>query len=566
MKATLLTASITALFSLTACERRDSAPSHPSSSAPNETTAPTPSANVLRLRFAYGSEKEKWITELTRSFNESHIKIADGRTIFVDPLPMGSGDAMRLAQDPAQDLHLLSPASAAFITLANAQARARTGADLVPATHNLVLSPVVIAIWEPMAKALGWPGKPLGWKDIYQMARRPDGWAGAGFPQWGAFRFGHTHPEYSNSGLISVIAELYAATGKRTALTLEDLQQPHTGEFLHAIESSVVHYGESTGFFGRKMFQGGPSYLSAAVLYENMVIEAASDPALPLPVVAIYPVEGTFWSDHPAGIIDLPHVSPAHRQAAEIYLDHLLAPPQQRRALAYGFRPADPAIPLESPFDTTHGVDPKQPQTTLDVPPAPVIDAALQLWKQHKKKSHIVLVIDCSGSMKEEEKMPNARQGALEMLKLLGGEDSITLIPFNETVQRTFEDQPLATAHNRIQDAISGLFPNGGTALYDAIANAHDLLHAKADKQRINAIIVLTDGADTNSTTLNLDALLKKIAFNEENAATRIFTIGYGSGARTDILKNIAESTRAKYFQGTPKNIRQVFREISTFF
>jgi len=97
----------------------------------------------------------------------------------------------------------------------------------------------------------------------------------------------------NDSGLISLFAEVYAASGKTAGLTLPDVQKPHTGDFLEGIEHSVVHYGSSTGFFGRKMFAAGPQYLSAAVLYENMVIESYSQSNLPFPVVAIYPKEGT---------------------------------------------------------------------------------------------------------------------------------------------------------------------------------------------------------------------------------------------------------------------------------
>ena len=165
-----------------------------------------------------------------------------------------------------------------------------------------MLSPVVIAMWKPMAEAIGWGKKPIGWSDILALAANQKGWQTYGYPQWGQFKFGHTHPQYSNSGLISLFAEVYAATGKTAGLTLADVDKPHTAEFVQGIEKSVVHYGSSTGFFGRKMFASGPQYLSAAVLYENMVIESYdSADKLAFPVVAIYPKEGTFWSDHPVG-------------------------------------------------------------------------------------------------------------------------------------------------------------------------------------------------------------------------------------------------------------------------
>jgi Ca-activated chloride channel family protein len=163
---------------------------------------------------------------------------------------------------------------------------------------------VVIAMWKPMAEALGWEKKPIGWWNILALARNQKGWAAYGYPQWGSFKFGHTHPQFSNSGLISLFAEVYAASGKTAGITTSDLNKPHTAEFLAGIEKSVVHYGSSTGFFGRQMFSSGRQYLSAAVLYENMVIESYSQNNLPFPVVAIYPKEGTFWSDHPIGIVE----------------------------------------------------------------------------------------------------------------------------------------------------------------------------------------------------------------------------------------------------------------------
>src|SRR5215471_11182803 len=227
-----------------------------------------PSADKLELVFTYSSEKEKWITDVTTAFNREEHRTASGKRIYVRAFPMGSGEAIDEVMDGRRQPHLISPASAAFIKLGNAQSQSKYGNDLIRSTDNLVLSPVVIAMWKPMAEALGWGKKPLGWSDILALARNEKGWQAYGYPQWGKFKFGHTHPEYSNSGLISLFAEAYAASGKTAGLSLNDLSKPQTRQFLSGVEQSVVHYGSSTGFFGRKMFANGPEYLSAAVLYE----------------------------------------------------------------------------------------------------------------------------------------------------------------------------------------------------------------------------------------------------------------------------------------------------------
>src|SRR5262249_36015227 len=246
-----------------------------------------------------------------------------GNPFFVRAIPMGSGEAIDEVMEERRQPHIISPASAAFIKLGNAQSQNKYGRDLIVSTDNLVLSPVVIAMWKPMAEAIAWGKKPTGWRDALALAHNQTGWEAYGYPQWGRFKFGHTHPQFSNSGLISLFAEVYAGSGKTAKLTAADVNRPQTAAFLGGIEKSVVHYGSSTGFFGRQMFSSGPQYLSAAVLYENMVIESYGQEAnLPFPVVAIYPKEGTFWSDHPIGIVERPWVTAEHREAAKAYIQY----------------------------------------------------------------------------------------------------------------------------------------------------------------------------------------------------------------------------------------------------
>src|SRR5262244_4580623 len=131
----------------------------------------------LELIFPYGSEKEKWINDATAAFNRSGAKTSSGKPIFVRALPMGSGESIDNILSGRLQAHLVSPASAAFIKLGNAESRTKTGKDLIGNTDNLVLSPVVIAMWRPMAEALGWGTKPVGWTEIFALARDPSGWA-----------------------------------------------------------------------------------------------------------------------------------------------------------------------------------------------------------------------------------------------------------------------------------------------------------------------------------------------------------------------------------------------------
>jgi len=553
------------LLGITTSCKVESSSSSDSSSSPAESNP----AGKVALTFTYSSEKEDWIKQVTADFNRQDKRIAGGKSIAVDAIAMGSGDCIDEILNGTRKPHIISPASGAFIKLGNAQSRAKTGKDLIGSTENLVLSPVVIAMWKPMAEALGWGKTPVGWGEILELSKNGAGWGSKGFPQWGPFLFGHTSPETSNSGLIALFAEAYAGAGKVSNLTADDANSEKVARYVSAIEQSVVHYGTSTGFFGKKMFSNGPQYLSAAVLYENMVIDSydKSKYTMPFPVVAIYPKEGTFWSDHPAGVVEREWVGPEEREAAKVYIDFLLARQQQEKAVALGFRPGSLDVPLTAPVDTLHGVEPKEPKTTLEVPAAEVMNALLKVWSTNKKHADITLVFDTSGSMKEDRRMENARPGALQMVSLLGDEDLFSLLPFSDTPNWAFQNAPLKENRKRVESTVESIYPSGGTALYDSInvAFQEKLSRSQEDRNRISAIVVLTDGADTKS-KMSLEELLKEIRSDNETRNIRVFTIGYGSDAQKDVLQQIADATNAKFFEGKPENIRTIFREISTFF
>jgi Ca-activated chloride channel family protein len=534
----------------------------------SEQGAAQPSADALQLTFTYGSEKEKWINEVTDAFNRGDHRTSGGRRIFVHTFAMGSGEAVDEVMEGRRQPDIISPASAAFIKLGNAQSQTKSGKDLIGSTENLVLSPVVIAMWKPMAEALGWGKKPIGWSEILALSRSQKGWDAYGYPQWGRFKFGHTHPQFSNSGLISLFAEVYAGSGKTAGLTAADVNKAHTADFLSGIERSVVHYGSSTGFFGRQMFSSGPQYLSAAVLYENMVIESYSQGNLPFPVVAIYPREGTFWSDHPIGVVEREWVTPEKRDAAKVYIQYLLQRPQQEKAIAYGFRPGAVDVPLASPIDEAHGVDPKEPKTTLEVPSVPVIDSILNLWQQKKKSASVVLVLDTSGSMNDNGKIQNAREGAKQLVNLLSDNDRLSLLPFNTQPNWAVRDLQIRSGKESLLHSIDSLFAGGGTALYDSIDTAYQHLLEQTnsgDPNSILSIVVLTDGADTES-KLQLPDLMQHVQYDGERHTIHVFTIAYGGDAKKDILGQIAQATQAKSYEGNPQNIVGVFKDISTFF
>jgi Ca-activated chloride channel family protein len=104
------------------------------------------------------------------------------------------------------------------------------------------------------------------------------------------------------------------------------------------------------------------------------------------------------------------------------------------------------------------------------------------------------ILLDASGSM-TPDKMSAARTAIDRFVfELLGDEDELFFMPFANTPRLT---QQWTTDRRAISGAVSRVNASGGTAMYDAVA--HALPFAEAGRNRKKAILVISDGNDTNS-------------------------------------------------------------------
>jgi len=168
--------------------------------------------------------------------------------------------------------------------------------------------------------------------------------------------------------------------------------------------------------------------------------------------------------------------------------------------------------------------------------------------------------------MKEEGKMQNAKVGARQLVGMLDDGDTFSFLPFSSDLRWAGQDVPVKQGRQQMLQQIDSLFAEGGTALYDSIDAAYQHLAATSNADsKIQAVVVLTDGTDTQS-SMKLEQLMERIRYNGENQAIHVFTIAYGNDARKDVLQTVADATQAKFYEGNPQNIVEVFRDISTFF
>ncbi|MGH9154684.1 MAG: substrate-binding domain-containing protein [Acidimicrobiales bacterium] len=556
---------------------------------------------------AVSPEKVELLTTLAADFNKSPEARAGGRCTFVRIQRKSSGlAASLLAGTWTEDTEgprpvIWSPAASSWGAILNQRLATAGRAAMAPAdARPFMLTPLVLAMPRPMAEALGYPQTPIGYADLIALSQDPDGWASKGHPEWGRFKFGKTNPNFSTSALSATIAQYYAATGKVRDLTIEDLNDPEVDGFIRAVESSVVHYGDITATFLENWFRNDArgtslTYVSAVAVEEKSVIDynrgnpdgvtqAGERPQPPrVPLVAVYPKEGTLFSDNPFFVLDADWVDEGQKAAARLFEEFVQRPGNQARVVRFGFRPGNTEVAVGAPIVAANGVNPAEPQTTLVVPSPPVLVELIARWEQLRRAARVLLVVDVSGSMGDDAgggrtKLELARQAAIDAIGQFKAEDEVGLRIFSTELgsgdRSDYVDLvPIGTiGTNRevIRSRLADLVPVAGTPLYTAARDSYQVVKESFDPARINAVLLLTDGRNEDPRNSDLDETLRVLRAGSEgnsSAPVRLFTIAYGEGADLAVLRRLAEATNAAAYDASdPKTIDRVFTAVISNF
>ena len=566
--------------------------------------------DCIVVDMASSPEKIDLMTTLAKAFNGTDRAKVGKRCVFVRPQKKSSGGAATLLYTSWDEGTegprpvIWSPAASSWGQVVNQRLIDAGQGPIVTTGTPFMVTPLTIAMPRPMAEALGYPGKAIGWTDVLNLAKNKEGWGAFGRPEWGPFKLGKTNPNFSTSGLSALIAQTYEATGKTSGLSLEDLDKSDVEAFGEGVESAVVHYGDTTLTFLNNLYRADQrgtalSYVSAVAIEEKSVIDynlgnpdgildPGEQPRPPrIPLVAIYPKEGTLFSDNPLFILDAPWVTQEQKAGAKLFEDFVKEPDNQRQVLSFHFRPGNPAVPLADPIITANGVDPDQPQTLLEVPRPEVLTALLDKWATQRKKAKVLLVLDVSGSMGEDvgngqTRLDLAKQASIDAMDLFSQDDEVALRIFSNGLGDN-EDQDaldlvpygrVGDAKEHLRSAISGLFPTNGTPLYGVTDSSYQKALDEFDPERINAVILLTDGqnddGDTDDDDQQLQSVLQKLRSGGEGQATkpvRVFTIAYSADAGRDVLRQIAEAaSSASYNASDPKSISAVLNAVVSNF
>lgn len=342
-----------------------------------------PAAPAVEINFAYGTEKERWLKWAVGEFANT----PEGRRVGIKLLPYGSLEGAQAALNPEKQIHVWSPASGLYKDIFVQDWQGRYNKAPFLREEALALSPMVFVMWAERYDAFVKKYQAVNFRTVGAALAEPAGWeAIGGHADWGVFKFGHTHPNESNSGLMTLVLMAYDFSNKSRGLELKDILNPQFQTWMTGFERGVTGLSNSTGNMMKEMVLKGPSSYDGLCVYENVAIDYLKNAEGRWGELRVAYPELNAWNDNPCYVLDAPWSSPAQRRAAGQFLDFLLTEPIQRESLKHGFRPANTQVPVrfpESPFVqlARYGLR-VDPPVGAEAPKAEVVNNLLQVWQR----------------------------------------------------------------------------------------------------------------------------------------------------------------------------------------
>lgn len=539
-------------------------------------------ADAVLVSVASSNTKEIWMNNVVERFNQANIKTASGRTVVVSVSHVTSGGSLDGIKDGSLQPIAWSPGDSSWADQVNADWNLRFNKPIASnACQPTVYAPVGFAMWRPMAEALGWPDKPISWDTIIELASDPEGWNNPKFngnPQWGAFRFGHTHPAYANSGLLALTSFVYGVVDAN-GQTITASKVYEAEDELRALEQVTAKYGRQAPALLELMVREGPRYLHAAAVPESEVAKFNVERAKELDLILdgsglafIFPAEGTIWADHPYCIFDnADWVDAEEAEGAKLFYDFLAAKEQQELAIDNYLRPLDTNLPLRAPMSLENGINPAANITNVPNQPSPdqaVSEAVIDLFQITKRKSTIVVVLDTSGSM-QGERIATATSSTVEFLGRLDPNDEVAVIAFSDNPIVIQMPARVGDVVEKLKQNVSNLYADGNTSLYASVCTATELIEEiqaediAAGESRLYGIVLLSDGEDTVGGVTENQMFATCLPENPEADGVKVYPIAFGDQADQTVLQRMAAVSGGRMFTADPSSITNVYISIS---
>lgn len=245
--------------------------------------------------------------------------------------------------------------------------------------------------------------------------------------------------------------------------------------------------------------------------------------------------------DHPVYIFD--YVSSEKQQAAKKFVEYCLSAEAQKIADEKGFNLHNEYKEQSAGLDGTGYL------------------AAQKIWKMNKdggKPIIAVFVADVSGSMEDDGALIALKESLISTASYISSDNYIGLVSYSDHVYINLElEQFDETQRAYFSGAVKSLTANGGTATYDAVLVALDMLRKKAEEvpDAKLMLFVLSDGQRNRGYNLN------RITDIVGGMKVPVYTIGYNL-KETEELQKLSDVNEAALINAKTDDIINQLRNL----
>jgi Ca-activated chloride channel family protein len=158
---------------------------------------------------------------------------------------------------------------------------------------------------------------------------------------------------------------------------------------------------------------------------------------------------------------------------------------------------------------------------------------------------NLVVVIDHSGSMWDQNKMVYVKSGLSTLIDNLQDTDHIALVQFDDTVDVLWHlTDPLD--RTQLHTIVDGITPRGGTDIFDGLQTGFGLSTAALASDHQNRVIFLSDGMATAGNTDQ--ASIITMADSYVSRGIGLTTIGVGSDFDVSLMRGLAEHGAGNFY------------------
>lgn len=418
---------------------------------------------------------------------------------------------------------------------------------------SIATSPVVLAASESVALNLGWPDVNVTWSDVFSKVAAD-----------ATLHVGIVDPAQDAASLASLVTLTDPDDDEQTTTTGVSTEERA------AVVSALRMLADGRSSTRDDLTSRFPDDLSFAPLSEQAIVSYnAANPQSRL--VGISMLSNPCVLDYPYTV--MPTTTGDKAEAASALRVALSTTDFRDKLDAAGLRDSDGTAGGSVSTAAVTSVD---PSTQALVPDGETANHAVATWSALTASSRMLAILDVSGSMLEPvptadgmTRMALTINAASQGLALFDDSWAVGLWTFSTNLDGNSDFRELApigslmSRRDSLQQALAGITPKstGDTGLYDTVLAAYQTVQSGWDSEKVNSVVLLTDGENDDPSGLSLEQLVTQLKSTvDPEKPIQVILMGIGTGTSESSMRQITDVTGGGVFIAEdPAKIGDIF-------